>query len=116
MWSFFLIALLIPLSACLSITPQPLPIAKPIVMWHGMGDCCCNPLSLGKITKFLEQQMPNVYVKSIMIGNNVVEDTENGFFMNVNDQVKMVCEQLASDSKLNEGYNAIGFSQGAQFL
>lgn len=40
----------------------------------------------------------------------------NSFFMNVNLQVKEVCKQIAADPKLSDGYNAIGFSQGAQFL
>ena len=35
--------------------------------------------------------------------------------MNVNDQVNMVCSKLRNDSKLQAGYNAIGFSQGGQF-
>jgi len=36
--------------------------------------------------------------------------------MNVNDQVAEACHKIASDSKLHKGYNAIGFSQGGQFL
>lgn len=36
--------------------------------------------------------------------------------MNVNDQIDMVCQKLATDKKLQAGYNAIGFSQGGQFL
>ena len=36
--------------------------------------------------------------------------------MNVNDQVKFACELLKNDSRMKNGYNAIGFSQGAQFL
>lgn len=36
--------------------------------------------------------------------------------MDVNEQVSMVCSQLAQDPKLKDGYNAMGFSQGAQFL
>ncbi|XP_013775536.1 palmitoyl-protein thioesterase 1-like [Limulus polyphemus] len=88
----------------------------PIIIWHGMGDSCCNPLSMGSIKKFLEKNVPGVYVNSLMIGNNIIEDTENGFFMNSNKQVKLVCEKLMSDTKLKNGYNAIGFSQGGQFL
>jgi len=38
------------------------------------------------------------------------------FFMNVNDQISYVCDQLASDPNLSGGFNAIGFSQGSQFL
>ncbi|XP_046995486.1 palmitoyl-protein thioesterase 1 [Schistocerca americana] len=89
---------------------------KPIVMWHGMGDSCCNPISLGRIKLVIEDTFPGVYVKSIKIGANIIEDTENGFFLNANVQIEEVCSQLANDSKLADGYNAIGFSQGAQFL
>ncbi|KAK9502490.1 hypothetical protein O3M35_011261 [Rhynocoris fuscipes] len=90
--------------------------ATPIVLWHGMGDSCCNPLSLGRIIKVLKEEIPDVYVKSLMIGKNFYEDTENGFFMNVNLQVENVCQQIKDDENLKNGYNAIGFSQGAQFL
>lgn len=41
---------------------------------------------------------------------------KNSFFMNVNLQVEDACKQIATDPKLANGYNAIGFSQGAQFL
>jgi len=88
----------------------------PIVMWHGMGDSCCNPLSLGSFRQFLEKEIPEVYVLSLQIGKNMAEDTENGFFLNVNRQVSQVCEQLANDPKLKDGYNSVGFSQGGQFL
>ncbi|KAG7225396.1 hypothetical protein INR49_027385 [Caranx melampygus] len=88
----------------------------PVVLWHGMGDSCCNPLSMGAIKKMIEQEISGVYVISLMIGKNVIEDTENGFFMDVNEQVSVVCSQLAQDPKLKGGYNAMGFSQGAQFL
>lgn len=36
--------------------------------------------------------------------------------MDVNEQVSMVCSQLAQDPQLKGGYNAMGFSQGGQFL
>jgi palmitoyl-protein thioesterase len=71
---------------------------------------------MGRIQKLLESQLPGVYVSSIMVGQSVAEDELNGFFMNVNDQVKFVCEKLASDPNLKGGFNAIGFSQGSQFF
>ncbi|KAH9515272.1 Palmitoyl-protein thioesterase 1 [Bulinus truncatus] len=89
----------------------------PVVLWHGMGDSCCNPLSMGSIKKLIESKVGNgVYVKSLEIGSNVVEDTENGFLMNANKQIDIVCDQLQKDPKLQQGYNALGFSQGGQFL
>lgn len=94
--------------------PQTDPI--PVVLWHGMGDSSCNPLSMGAIKSLIEQHVPGVYVRSLMIGDNVFSDTEHGFFLNVNTQISEVCAKLANDSLLARGYNAVGFSQGGQFL
>uniref|UniRef100_A0A8C3AXK1 Palmitoyl-protein thioesterase 1 n=1 Tax=Cyclopterus lumpus TaxID=8103 RepID=A0A8C3AXK1_CYCLU len=80
----------------------------PLVLWHGMGDSCCNPLSMGSIKKMIEEEISGVYVLSLMIGKNVVQDTENGFFMDVNEQVSAACSQLARDPELKGGYNAMG--------
>jgi len=88
----------------------------PVVMWHGMGDTCCNPQSMGYIQKLIEQHVPGVYVHSIMLGSNEDDDQMDGFFANMNVQLDKVCHQLASDPKLAGGFNAIGFSQGSQFL
>ncbi|VDN44979.1 unnamed protein product [Gongylonema pulchrum] len=66
--------------------------------------------------KILQRNIDGVYIYSVMIGSNVVTDTEHGFFGNVNDEVAEVCQKIQKDDKLKSGYNAIGFSQGAQFL
>ncbi|KAL3877439.1 hypothetical protein ACJMK2_035145 [Sinanodonta woodiana] len=100
----------------LTVIPHANGSPVPVVIWHGMGDSCCNPFSMGHIKKLIQESIQGIYVLSLKIGNSVVEDTINGFFMNVNDQVKIVCDTLANDSKLQQGYNAIGFSQGGQFL
>ncbi|XP_031833214.1 palmitoyl-protein thioesterase 1 [Nomia melanderi] len=88
----------------------------PVVLWHGMGDSCCFPFSLGAIKKLIEEKLPGVYVYSIRLGNNVVEDVEYGYYGNINEQVSEVCKLLSENKYLQNGYNAIGFSQGAQFL
>ncbi|XP_054712477.1 palmitoyl-protein thioesterase 1-like [Uloborus diversus] len=88
----------------------------PIVIWHGMGDTCCNPMSMGSIVKFLHQSIPGVYVKSLKIGSNFLEEMENSFLMNSNDQIDLACNEIKNDTLLRNGYNAIGFSQGGQFL
>merc|ERR1712098_121768 len=88
----------------------------PIVLWHGMGDSCCNPISMGSIKKYLEDEISGVYVHSIMIGSNIIVDMESGFFRDTNRQVSEVCEMVANDPELQDGYNGIGFSQGGQFL
>ncbi|XP_017780363.1 PREDICTED: palmitoyl-protein thioesterase 1 [Nicrophorus vespilloides] len=88
----------------------------PIVMWHGMGDSCCFDFSLGSIKKKLNESMPGIYVHSIKMGSNEIEDVENGFFMHPNKQIEKACEMVRNDDRLVGGFNAIGFSQGAQFL
>lgn len=81
------------------------------------GDTCCFSFSLGSIRDTLKALLgADTYVKSIRIGSNVVEDYESGYFVHPNKQVEEVCRQLAEDENLKNGYNAIGFSQGAQFL
>lgn len=88
----------------------------PVVLWHGMGDTCCLPFSLGSIRKLIEEHTNGTYVRSLKIGSNAVLDYESGFFIHPNKQIDYVCEQLAKDEQLTDGYNAIGFSQGGQFL
>uniref|UniRef100_A0A8D0GEG2 Palmitoyl-protein thioesterase 1 n=1 Tax=Sphenodon punctatus TaxID=8508 RepID=A0A8D0GEG2_SPHPU len=80
------------------------------------GDCCCNPESMGYIMKIVEQKIPGIYILSLKIGSNIIEDMENSYFMNVNDQVNLACDKITKDPKLQGGYNAMGFSQGGQFL
>ena len=52
----------------------------------------------------------------LQIGDGPNEDTMNGFFKPVNEQVEEVCQKIKSDPHLQDGYNALGFSQGGQFL
>merc|ERR1711976_527458 len=88
----------------------------PVVLWHGMGDSCCLPFSMGYIMGLIEDEYPGIYIHSLEIGNGIIEDTINGFFSNMNKVVDEVCETLANDPQLQNGFNAIGFSQGSQFL
>lgn len=82
-----------------------------------IGDTCCFSFSLGGFTKTLKKLLgQEQYVKSIRIGNNIIEDYESGYFVHPNKQVEEACQQIASDENLQNGYNAIGFSQGGQFL
>jgi len=89
---------------------------RPVVIWHGMGDTCCYPFSMGAVKDEIERLIPGVYVYSVMIGGSIVEDEVSGFLGNANDQIDFVCQALKSNSNLTEGFNALGFSQGGQFL
>lgn len=51
-----------------------------------------------------------------MIGGNVAEDQANGFLMPIAKQLEMACKIVSEDVKLQQGFNAVGFSQGGLFL
>jgi len=99
-----------------SVAIESAPTPTPVVLWHGMGDSCCNPLSMGSIQNLIEKNVPGSYVLSLKIGKNTEEDVTNGFFMNVNDQISLACKIISQDPQLKNGYHAVGFSQGGQFL
>eukprot|EP01002_Notosolenus_urceolatus_P006540 NODE_2746_length_1048_cov_46.436436_g2292_i0.p2 GENE.NODE_2746_length_1048_cov_46.436436_g2292_i0~~NODE_2746_length_1048_cov_46.436436_g2292_i0.p2 ORF type:complete len:295 (+),score=87.00 NODE_2746_length_1048_cov_46.436436_g2292_i0:71-955(+) len=87
----------------------------PVVLWHGMGDTCCFPFSMGAVKDALMKSgIPYVY--SVEIGGSMAEDEVQGFLSNVNGQVSFVCDTIRKDPKLRGGFNGIGFSQGGQFL
>lgn len=103
------ILLILPLlNLCLASTP--------IVMWHGMGDSCCSPNSLGYLKSLIEQTIPNVYVYSIQFGQSSFQDSLYSFWSDVNDKISFACDKIKSNPLLKDGYHSIGFSQGAQFL
>jgi len=85
----------------------------PVVLWHGMGDSAAGMIGIANI---LKDNIPDVYVHRIMIGGNLIVDVESGFFRDTNRQIREVCQMIAEDPELQNGYNAIGFSQGGQFL
>jgi len=101
----------------ISVFASPLAVKKaspvPVVLWHGMGDSAAGMTGIESI---LKDNIEGVYVHRIMIGGNVIVDTESGFFRDTNRQISEVCEMMANDPELQDGYNAIGFSQGGQFL
>uniref|UniRef100_A0A158PCF1 Palmitoyl-protein thioesterase 1 n=1 Tax=Angiostrongylus cantonensis TaxID=6313 RepID=A0A158PCF1_ANGCA len=71
---------------------------------------------MGSIKALIEMNIEGIYVKSLMFGGNLASDIELGFMANVNELVKNACEQIRNDTRLQFGYNAVGFSQGGQFL
>jgi len=71
---------------------------------------------MGAVKASIEKAIPGIYVHSIRIGSNIVVDELSGFLGNVNSQVDEVCKTLKADPNLAGGFNAVGFSQGGQFL
>jgi len=69
----WLLALAFLLGSCTSLALGHLdhPAPLPLVIWHGMGDSCCNPLSMGAIKKMVEKKIPGIHILSLEIGKTL---------------------------------------------
>jgi len=79
------------------------------------GDSHSSPGML-EFAKLVGGAHPGIFVHSVYIEENLDADQRAGFFGNVNEQLEKVSEQLANITELSNGFDAIGFSQGGQFL
>ena len=102
-----------PLAASPSFDDTPLPL----VIWHGLGDRF-DADGLKDVAALADEINPGTYVHIIKLADDGASDRTATFFGNVTEQVDLVCKQLASDNILSTApaINALGFSQGGQFL
>lgn len=110
-----LLSFLLPSALC---SQGPLELAPlPLVIWHGLGDDFTGD-GMKQLAQLADEVNPGTYVYLIHIGDTPVADRQASFMGNVTTQIESVCEQLASDPILNTApaINALGFSQGGQFL
>lgn len=93
-----------------------MPLNWFVYVFIRLGDTCCFPFSIGSIRKKLEATLPGVHVVSLKMGKTIVDDMENGYFMHPDKQIAYACDIIKGDTLMSNGFNAIGFSQGSQFL
>lgn len=87
----------------------------PVVIWHGLGDSAYSEGMLALASE-LKEAFPGIFVHLIHVGDDLGSDQKAGFFGSVNDQIDKVCQDLQEVKELKNGFDAIGFSQGGQFL
>ena len=116
-----ILAALAATSASLSIpwhaSPTDDTTQLPLVIWHGLGDDFEREGIQG-VAALAEATNPGTHVHIIRLGDTGGSDRTATFFGNVTEQITLVCDQLASDPILgtSPAINALGFSQGGQFL
>ncbi|EKX51030.1 palmitoyl protein thioesterase [Guillardia theta CCMP2712] len=111
-----LLAMFLASSAAIPLPARSSNTSRAVVMWHGMGDTCCLPVSMGRVKSLIEKHVPGAYVRSLMIGENEAKDQYNGFFMPIHEQLTFACNLVSKDPNLAGGFHAVGFSQGGLFL
>jgi palmitoyl-protein thioesterase len=83
----------------------------PVVFAHGMGDSCFNR-GMQDITEHTGELLNGVYATCIPTGKTASEDTSNGYFLNMDASVDIFAANVKADAQLQNGFHAIGFSQG----
>lgn len=93
------------------------PVQLPLVIWHGLGDDFERD-GLTEVARLAEQANPGTYVYLIRLADTGDADRQATFFGNVTEQIASVCSQLSAEPILSTApaINAMGFSQGGQFL
>jgi len=88
----------------------------PVVIWHGLGDSS-NGEGLKDTADIINEVYPGTYVHFVTASGEA-DDRSASFFGNLTQQIDLVCETLANDPILSTApaIDAIGFSQGGQFL
>ncbi|KAL2760233.1 hypothetical protein ACRALDRAFT_1027131 [Sodiomyces alcalophilus JCM 7366] len=89
----------------------------PLVIWHGLGDAY-NSEGMRHIASLAEAQHPGIFVHHIQLGDDPNADRSATFLGNVSAQLETVCADLAAHPILSTApaIDAVGFSQGGQFL
>ena len=89
----------------------------PLVIWHGLGDSYDGD-GIKDTARLAEALVEGTYVKIVRIGDTGSSDRTATFFGNLTEQIDHACHQLAQDHVLHTApaINALGFSQGGQFL
>lgn len=115
---------LLMLSAALPVLSAAFPATQniqetplPLIIWHGLGDSY-QADGLKEVAQLAEEVNPGTYVHIIHLDDSDNGDRQATFIGNVTEQLAQVCEQLASEPILSTApaVNALGFSQGGQFL
>ncbi|KAL9111816.1 MAG: hypothetical protein Q9227_003875 [Pyrenula ochraceoflavens] len=108
-----------PLSPSPSTSTTTSTYQPPLVIWHGLGDSY-DAEGLQSVAELANITNPQTFVHIIRLGDSGRADRSATFFGNLTSQLSTVCEQLASHPVLSRargsGINALGFSQGGQFL
>jgi palmitoyl-protein thioesterase len=89
----------------------------PLVIWHGLGDNYAAE-GLASVAQLAEETNPGTFVYIVRLDENPSADRSATFLGNLTVQLEKVCADLAAHPILSTApaVDAIGFSQGGQFL
>lgn len=109
--------LLLITSTYAAATPKSSDDPLPLIIWHGLGDQYDSE-GLNEVAQLAEKTNPGTYTYIVRLDKDPGTDKTATFLGNLTEQIAQVCEQISADPILSSapGINALGFSQGGQFL
>ncbi|KAH6658929.1 palmitoyl protein thioesterase [Truncatella angustata] len=89
----------------------------PVIIWHGLGDNFANE-GIQSVGSLIEELHEGTLVYLVKLAGDASGDQSATFWGNVTTQLEQVCAELASHPILSTApaVDAVGFSQGGQFL
>ncbi|KAH8723633.1 Alpha/Beta hydrolase protein [Phaeosphaeriaceae sp. PMI808] len=89
----------------------------PLLIWHGLGDNYAAD-GLNSVGDLANETNPGTYVYYIRCDEDPSTDSRATFLGNLTEQIAQVCIDISTHEVLSKapGFNALGFSQGGQFL
>jgi palmitoyl-protein thioesterase len=112
-------------SSILPLRHQQLPLSDdddndtplPLIIWHGLGDNYAAD-GLKEVASLAESVNPGTLTYIIRLDDDASADRSATFFGNLTLQIEKVCADLAAHPILSTApaVDALGFSQGGQFL
>lgn len=104
-----------PVSSTTSDDEDDTPL--PVIIWHGLGDTFAAE-GLQSVGAAVEKINPGTFVYYVRLDESPSNDRTATFYGNVTEQIAKVCDDLASHPILSTApaVDAVGFSQGGQFL
>ncbi|KZV82515.1 alpha/beta-hydrolase [Exidia glandulosa HHB12029] len=109
------VVLVLALALAYVLATPTLPPVRPLVVWHGLGDSYNSP-AMNRVMDEIRNVHKDIFIHSVYIDPKTDADEKAGWFGDLHEQLAMVAVQLAAVPELANGFDAIGFSQGGQFL
>jgi palmitoyl-protein thioesterase len=113
---------ILPLAAAFPTTTPQQHHSKPLplLIWHGLGDRH-DAEGLHEVGALAQKIHPGTHVEYIRAADSGPDDQRATFFGNITAQSELICEALLTNPNLTNSdgvvrIDALGFSQGGQFL
>ncbi|KAK9461624.1 Alpha/Beta hydrolase protein [Lipomyces oligophaga] len=88
---------------------------RPVVMWHGLGDDYKSD-GMERVAAVIKEKYPDIFIHSIYLDEDPEKDSKATLVGNLNEELELVYEQLNGIPELQDGFDALGFSQGGLFF